>query len=163
MISISSWMFMAGLVLAAGMRFGASVVLLYYGAPLFVFASFLVLVTFLHHNDEKTPWYGDSEWTYVKGNLSSVDRSYGWLINNLSHNIGTHQIHHLFPIIPHYKLVRASDAFRTAFPHLVRESKERILTSFVKTACLYAEHGTVADGANYFTLEEQAAKMKKHS
>lgn len=36
---------------------GWMAVSLYYGAPLFVFASWLVVVTFLHHNDEFTPWY----------------------------------------------------------------------------------------------------------
>lgn len=85
---------------------GWAAVAVYYGAPLLVFGTFLVVTTFLHHNDEDTPWYADSAWTYVKGSLSSVDRDYGALVNNVSHNIHLHQIHHLFPKIPHYRLRR---------------------------------------------------------
>lgn len=116
-----------------------------------------------HHNDEETPWYADSEWTYVKGNLSSVDRSYGTLIDNISHNIGTHQIHHLFPIIPHYKLVEASSHFAKAFPELVRSNDAPILSSFYHTARLYAKYGVVNDdNVKIFSLKDakNASKAK---
>ena len=106
---------MAGALACAAYAFGALNVVLYYLVPLFVFATWLTVVTFLHHHDPDVdlPWYGDKAWNYVKGNLSSVDRSYGvlhWLI----HNIGTHQVHHLFPKIPQYKLIAASESFRGA-------------------------------------------------
>ncbi|RLN10484.1 hypothetical protein BBO99_00003681 [Phytophthora kernoviae] len=108
----------------------------------------------------ETPWYGDSEWTYVKGNLSSVDRSYGALINNLSHNIGTHQIHHLFPIIPHYKLVRATEAFHQAFPELVRKSDEPIIKAFYRTSLMFFHYGVVDQDAKIFTLKEAKTKAE---
>ena len=41
--------------------------------------------------DENVPWYADEKWDFVRGNLSSVDRDYGWA-HNLVHNIGTHQV-----------------------------------------------------------------------
>lgn len=103
-------------------RVGWRAVLLYYGAPLFVFASWLVVVTFLHHNHPEICWYGDGEWSVVRGALSSVDRNYGWLANHLTHHINLHQLHHLFPRIPHYHLFAATAAFRQAFPHLVRSA-----------------------------------------
>lgn len=62
-------------------------IIVYYGTPLFVFASWLVMVTFLHHNDDTTPWYTNETWTYVKGALSSVDRDYGFFVNTLSNSI----------------------------------------------------------------------------
>ncbi len=93
---------------AIAARVGWAAVSVYYIAPLLVFGTFLVVTTFLHHNDEDTPWYADSAWTYVKGSLSSVDRDYGVLVNNVSHNIQLHQIHHLFPKIPHYRLQRGA-------------------------------------------------------
>lgn len=99
--------------------FGWSVVLLFYGAPLFVFATWLVVVTFLHHAD--CPWYTDASWSRVQGSLSSVDRDYGVLVNTLSHSIHLHQLHHLFPTIPHYRLKDATDAFKLAYPHLYRQ------------------------------------------
>ncbi len=110
-------------ILKAIQIFGLYVVILYYGAPLFLFACWLVVVTFLHHNDELCPWYTNEEWNYLKGALSSVDRDYGIIVNNLSHNINLHQIHHIFPIIPHYHLEEATKAFRIAFPLLVRLKK----------------------------------------
>ena len=75
--------------------FGFLNLITHYLAPVFVFASWLVVTTFLHHQDEMVPWYSDHNWSFVKGQLSSVDRHYGWA-HNLVHNIGTHQIHHLF-------------------------------------------------------------------
>ena len=92
--------------------------------------SWLVVTTFLHHQDIDAPWYGDAAWTYVKGNLSSIDRSYGPVINNLIHNIGTHQVHHLFPIIPHYKLVESTKYFRSRYPQFVHIRDENIVFSF---------------------------------
>merc|ERR1719373_291460 len=74
-----------------------------------------------------------STWSFVKGNLCSVDRSYGWLTDNLSHNIGTHQIHHLFIGIPHYKLNEATAHFRAAFPHLVRSSDQNPYVAYVQS------------------------------
>ena len=108
-----------------------------------------------------TPWYGESEWTYVKGNLSSVDRSYGVLIDNLSHNIGTHQIHHLFPIIPHYKLNEATAYFRCAFPHLVRKSDKPIISAFFDTVRLYVKYGVVDPAVEYYTLHMGAQQNEK--
>jgi omega-3 fatty acid desaturase (delta-15 desaturase) len=97
-ISFYSWAGMIGILWWIAQRVGWSVVVLYYGAPLFVFASWLVVVTFLHHNDETTPWYSESTWTQVKGALSSVDRDYGFVVNMLSNNIHLHQIHSALPL-----------------------------------------------------------------
>ncbi|CAH0492588.1 unnamed protein product [Peronospora farinosa] len=156
-ISIGTQLAVAVFSIYLSFQLGFKTMALYYYAPIFVFSTMLVITTFLHHNDEETPWYGDSDWTYVKGNLSSVDRSYGTLIDNLSHNIGTHQIHHLFPIIPHYKLNRATKAFQQAFPELVRKSDEPILKAFYRVGRLYATFGVVEPEAKLFTLKEAKA------
>ena len=98
--------------------------MVYYFAPLFVFASWLVVVTFLHHHhwDSNVPWYDDASWNVVRGALASVDRDYGWFVNHVTHHIELHQIHHLFPIIPHYHLPAATQAFRARFPQLVHQA-----------------------------------------
>ncbi|TDH68277.1 hypothetical protein CCR75_008101 [Bremia lactucae] len=156
-VSLLAQFFVASFSIYLCFQLGFKTVALYYYAPILIFGSMLVITTFLHHNDDETLWYADSEWTYVKGNLSSVDRSYGALIDNLSHNIGTHQIHHLFPIIPHYKLNQATAAFRKAFPELVRKSDEPILKAFYHVGRLYANHGVVDADAKQFTLKEAKA------
>jgi fatty acid desaturase len=43
-----------------------------------------------------------------KGGLSTRDRDYG-IFNDIHHNIGTHVVHHLFPQIPHYNIVKATE------------------------------------------------------
>ncbi len=118
----------------------------HYLAPLFVFASWLVVTTFLHHQDENVPWYSEERWDFVRGNLSSVDRDYGWA-HRLVHHIGTHQVHHLFTRIPHYHLEEATAAFRRAFPHLVRASGERILPAFMRIFFIFERQQWVDDDA----------------
>jgi omega-3 fatty acid desaturase (delta-15 desaturase) len=88
---------------------GLRLVFTYYAVPWFVFASWLVIVTFLHHASEDTKWLAPSEWSYARGQLeNTTDRTYGKVLDNITHNIGTHVVHHLFPIIPHYNLVEAN-------------------------------------------------------
>lgn len=39
---------------------------------MFIFASWLVLVTFLHHTDVQVPWYSDDKWDNVRGKPRSI-------------------------------------------------------------------------------------------
>jgi len=117
-----------------------------YVAPMFVFGSWLVLVTFMHHHeDEGVPWFAGDQWNYVRGNLSSVDRTFGPLLDELTHNIATHQVHHLFPIIPHYHLVEATKSFRKHYPTLVRRSHDSSISAFVTQAKKFAEKRVIDD------------------
>uniref|UniRef100_A0A0B7BB71 Fatty acid desaturase domain-containing protein n=2 Tax=Arion vulgaris TaxID=1028688 RepID=A0A0B7BB71_9EUPU len=125
---------------------GLGVFCYHYVLPEFVFGSYTVIITFLHHHDDDIPWYADSLWDNVRGQLSSVDRSYGWC-HHLIHHIGTHQIHHLFPKIPHYNLEEATSAFRKAFPKLVNIRQEPILPAFCRMFRKYVKHGIITDDA----------------
>ena len=107
-----------------------------------------MVTTFLHHNDEVgVEWYSGEEWSYVKGNLSSVDRTCGPIIDELTHYITTHQIHHLFPIIPHYHLVEATVAFRKAYPHLVKRSDVGMFGAFFSQCKTYVKRRVIPDNA----------------
>lgn len=161
--SIVCWFIGVLCVVLACLTFGIAAVFNFYFAPLLVFMGWLVITTFLHHQDVDAPWYGNTEWTYVKGNLSSIDRSYGYIIDNLIHDIGTHQIHHLFPKIPHYKLREATKAFRQAFPELVRESKENVLPAFFTNWVIYCKYAFAPKGVEYFCYREviQEQECKK--
>lgn len=44
--------------------------------------------------------------------LSTIDRDFG-IFNKIHHNIETHVVHHLFPTIPHYNLVEATEAAKS--------------------------------------------------
>lgn len=148
-ISMAVWL--VALILIAKAYGWGTLGQVYFG-PLFVFASWLVVTTFLHHQEENTPWFADGTWDYVKGNLSSIDRSY-WPFDDVVHNIGTHQIHHLFPIIPHYKLKKATEAFRKAYPKLVRKSEVSAIPAFLKSLVIYTRQAPIAKTANYWVFQ----------
>lgn len=114
----------------------------HYFIPLFIFSTYMVVFTFLHHHDVNIPWYSDEKWSYVKGQLSSVDRDYG-LVHGLTHDIGTHQIHHLFSKVPHYHLKEATKHFRQKFPHLVRYHEDPILITFWTLFKKYASQSVI--------------------
>jgi omega-3 fatty acid desaturase (delta-15 desaturase) len=131
-LSFASLFVVFACVLKSCLLFGVYNVIIFYIAPLFVFATWLVVVTFLHHNDEGCAWFTNKSWTKLDGSLAAVDRDYGWLVNNITHNIHLHQIHHLFPMIPHYHLSEATRALAKSFPQLYKLRKGSNFISFVR-------------------------------
>lgn len=97
--------------------FSLSNVLNLFVAPYVVFAAWLSAVSYLHHHGERMPWYRGEAWTFLRGSLSTVDRDYG-VFNAIHHDIGTHVVHHMFPQLPHYHLVEATECIRRVLgPH----------------------------------------------
>lgn len=96
-----------------------------YFVPYMIFVTWLDAVTYLHHHGstEKIPWYRGKEWSYLRGGLSTVDRDYGWF-NNVHHDIGTHVVHHLFPQIPHYHLIEATEAVKPVLGKYYRQPEK---------------------------------------
>ncbi|KIY92477.1 omega-3 fatty acid desaturase (delta-15desaturase) [Monoraphidium neglectum] len=104
------------LLVTAMVAFGAGTVAKLYWAPWLVYVMWLDAVTYLHHHgphDEtmKMPWYRGKEWSYLRGGLTCLDRDYG-VLHRVTHDIGTHVVHHLFPQIPHYHLREATAAIK---------------------------------------------------
>ncbi|CAF1126981.1 unnamed protein product, partial [Didymodactylos carnosus] len=99
------------------------------------------------------PWFADDKWSYIEGQLSTVDRHYGH-VHSIIHSIGTHQIHHLFPKIPHYHLEEATVHFRKAFPNLVRLNYDRILPSFVRMAKKLIWQRNIGKDVSVFTYSD---------
>ncbi|XP_062017651.1 delta(12)-acyl-lipid-desaturase-like [Rosa rugosa] len=112
-----------------------------YGVPLLITNGFLVLITYLQHTHPSLPHYDTSEWDWLRGALSTVDRDYG-VLNKVFHNItDTHVVHHLFSTMPHYNAMEATIAVKPIlgdyygfdgtpiYKALWREAKE----------CLYVE------------------------
>ena len=116
----------------------------YYFVPLFIFASYCVIITFLHHSEINIPWYPNDQWDFVRGQLSTIDRDYG-MVHHVIHSIGTHQMHHMFTKIPHYHLEEATFHFRKNFPELVRICHEPILPSFMRMFRKYEAQALVDD------------------
>ena len=96
----------------AAREYGALPVTLWYIGPLMWNQAWLVLYTWLQHNDPSVPQYGPDEWTWVRGALSTVDRPYG-ILDFFHHKIGsTHVAHHLFHEMPFYKADLATKAIK---------------------------------------------------
>lgn len=139
------WTVCFGALCAAGWYFGAAAILKYYVVPYFVFVAWLDLVTFLHHTSPEVPWYRGTAWTFVRGNLSSIDRSYG-IFEWLHHNIGTHVAHHLFIGIPHYHLKEATAAMVPVLgPHYNRSDEPifKALFRSMKKCRVVADQGDI--------------------
>lgn len=123
--STACWTAMVGLLVGLSCTIGPMQVLKLYGVPYWIFVMWLDFVTYLHHHghEEKLPWYRGKAWSYLRGGLTTIDRDYGW-INNIHHDIGTHVIHHLFPQIPHYNLIEATEAAKPVLGKYYREPKK---------------------------------------
>jgi len=113
---------------------------LLYWIPIFVYSTWLVLVTFLHHNEGGTTWLSGDKWDYVSGNLITVDRTYGAIIDDIHHNIGTHVVHHLFPAIPHYHLKEADEHLQKILKEKQIKSDQNFLTAFVQNWKIYRDN-----------------------
>ncbi|MDX1957095.1 MAG: fatty acid desaturase [Leptospiraceae bacterium] len=124
--------------------FGFNLLFKLYIAPYVIFTVWISLVTLLHHTDIDIPWYNNHSWEYLKGALSSRDRSYGF-IENIHHNIGTHVIHHIFPKIPHYNLIEANQYLMKSIE--VPTSKEPVWKTLLR---VYRSCKFIPDEGNIF-------------
>ncbi|KAJ3114590.1 hypothetical protein HDU96_001892 [Phlyctochytrium bullatum] len=136
-----------GLVIALGVLgylsavFGPVAVGKYYLAPYLWVNAWLVMITFLQHTDVRIPHFGDGEWDFVKGALSTVDRDYGFL-NYFHHHIAdTHVAHHLFSTMPHYNAEKATEALRKKLGKYYLRDESPLLSQLWKsyTKCKFVE------------------------
>lgn len=93
--------------------FSFAIVLRLYLVPYLVMNGFLVLITLLHHTDIYVPHFRSGEWTWLRGSLCTIDRSYGKILDVVLHHItDTHVCHHIFSKMPFYHCVEATEAIR---------------------------------------------------
>jgi len=93
--------------------FGFSTVLFYYIVPYLIVNYHLVLITYLQHTATYIPHYRGDRFTFLKGALSTVDRSFGPVLDSTFHHISnTHVAHHLFSQMPHYHAHEATECIK---------------------------------------------------
>ena len=87
----------------------------YYFGPMVMLGWWLVTVTYLQHHNEDVVAYDEKDWKFTRAAFDTVDREYGYGIDDLHHNITNgHVAHHLFfAAIPHYHLMTATKAIQT--------------------------------------------------
>ena len=163
-LSTLCWLAMVGALLYASSTFGFLWVLKLYLVPYLVNIIWLDAVTYLHHHgfEKKVPWYRGQEWSYMRGGLSTIDRDYG-VFNEVHHDIGTHVVHHLFPVIPHYHLCEATAAVKPLLGKYYREPEKsglvplHLLPILIKSI---SEDHFVADEGD-IVFYQKAAKATK--
>lgn len=92
---------------------GFPIVMRMYFVPYLVMNAYLVTVTYLHHTDTYLPHFREAEWTWLRGSLCTVDRSYGKVLDVVLHHItDTHICHHIFSKMPFYHCTEATEAIK---------------------------------------------------
>eukprot|EP00121_Abeoforma_whisleri_P000169 Awhi_evm1s152 len=105
----------------------------YYFVPYIIFSMWLSFITNLHHTRPDSLYFRNSQWSFVKGAASTVDRDFGTIINYLMHNIETHFVHHLFfTKIPHYHLVEATEHAKTVLGKLYKKDFRNPFMAFLE-------------------------------
>ncbi|WVR06310.1 hypothetical protein IAU60_003340 [Kwoniella sp. DSM 27419] len=120
----------------------AEVAVIYILPWLFV-NNWLVLITFLQHTDPTLPHYSSNTWTFPRGALATVDRTFmGPIGAYVLHGIcETHVSHHISSKIPHYNAWEATAALKKFLGVHYQENHENMLVACYKSYrdCLYIE------------------------
>ncbi|KAM0941509.1 putative oxidoreductase [Dioscorea sansibarensis] len=133
--------------------FSVSWIITIYACPLFIVYASFVIVTYLHHTHPALPHYDSSEWDWLRGCLSTVDRDYG-LLNKVLHNItDTHVLHHLFSTIPHYHAVEATKAIKPLLGDYYRYDDTPIFAALWREFryCFFVQPEYSRPGVYWFT------------
>ncbi|GKA25802.1 fatty acid desaturase, type 1 protein [Tanacetum coccineum] len=130
------------LVYHVGSIKGAQWVMNIYGVPIIVMSSFFILITYLHHTHPALPHYDSTEWNWLRGALSTVDRDFGPILDHAFHQITrNHTVHHLFPTIPHYHNSEATNAVKPILGEYRKYDETPVLKAIWREfrECVYAE------------------------
>ncbi|GJZ30477.1 plastid delta12-fatty acid acetylenase [Tanacetum coccineum] len=120
---------------------GFTWVMCMYGIPVIGVHAFFVLITYLHHTHLSLPHYDSTEWKWIKGALSTIDRDFGFL-NRVFHDVThTHVVHHLISYIPHYHAKEARDAIKPVLGDYYKIDRTSIFKAMWREAkeCMYIE------------------------
>ncbi|GJW32085.1 gypsy type transposase [Tanacetum coccineum] len=102
---------------------------------------FFIILTYLNHTHPSIAHYDSSEWDWIRGALSTIDRDYGTLMNWAFHDANpNHAIHHLFPTIPLYHASEVRDAVKPILGDYYKLDDTPILKALWRdTKCIYVE------------------------
>jgi acyl-lipid omega-6 desaturase (Delta-12 desaturase) len=101
---------------------GISGFFLYFLMPWLAIHAWFSLTTMMHHISDETPFLTKEHWTFNGSRLLlTTDYMYPRWLLFLTNYITVHTAHHVAPIIPHYNLMEAQAALKSAYPGMVRE------------------------------------------
>ncbi|CAJ0571495.1 unnamed protein product, partial [Mesorhabditis spiculigera] len=86
----------------------------YYYMPCLWQGLWLVVITYMQHSHPEIEVFEEGSWNYMKGQVQTIDRTYGFGVDTLLHHITDgHVAHHMFfTRIPHYHLMEATEAIK---------------------------------------------------
>lgn len=141
-ISTLGYLLAVGVLVFFALHYGWLNVIYYYGGPYIVVNAWMVVITWLHHSDAQIPHYGPDSFTWSRGALSTVDRAYPWLIDQLHHHVGTtHVLHHIHAKIPHYRAKKGTEIVKRIFGEYYRKDDTPFFKALVRSfrQCRYVE------------------------
>ncbi|WAR51680.1 hypothetical protein PtB15_1B116 [Puccinia triticina] len=102
----------------------------YYIVPYFNVNHWLVMITFLQHNDPMLPHYREGAFNFQRGALCTIDRNiHGFFFHGIAE---THVAHHICSKIPHYHAWDATEAIKAKLGAHYRKSDENAWVSLWK-------------------------------
>ncbi|GJS84232.1 plastid delta12-fatty acid acetylenase [Tanacetum coccineum] len=119
---------------------------------------FFVIITYLHHTHLSLPHYDSTEWNWIRGALSTIDRDFGFL-NRVFHDVThTHVLHHLISYIPHYHAKEARDAIKPVLGEFYKIDRTSIFKAMWREAkeCIYIEpdEGSKHEGVYWKAIDD---------
>ena len=80
-----------------------------YLIPQMICNFYLCSITFMQHTHPDVPHFDDSQWTWLRGALSTIDRTMGPFADMKTHYIcSSHVVHHIFSDMPYYGAIEAT-------------------------------------------------------
>ena len=123
-------------------------VLRYYLVPYLWTNHWLVMITYLQHTDPLLPHYRADMWTFPRGALCTIDRTWlGPIGAHFFHGIAeTHVLHHVSSKIPHYHAWEATEALKKRLGVHYMKSEENVFVSLWKSmrSCRFVDDEPVA-------------------
>lgn len=148
-------LFMLSCLAYTDYRYGFGTTFTWYWGAYTVTNAWLVLYTYLQHTSEKVPHYGSSDFTWLKGALSTIDRPYPFIIDELHHYIGsTHVVHHLNYKIPFHVAKEATKEIREVLQEKYQYDNTNLFVSLLETTkkCLYVNS---LEGTQYYQSKRE--------
>ena len=80
-----------------------------YIVPQMIANFYLCAITFMQHTHPDVPHFNEDQWTWLRGALSTIDRSMGSFADYKTHYIvPSHVVHHIFSDMPYYGALEAT-------------------------------------------------------
>ncbi|KZV69201.1 hypothetical protein PENSPDRAFT_488127 [Peniophora sp. CONT] len=116
-------------------RYGSANVAKFYGVPWLLVTHWFIMITYLHHTDQKLPHYRAPEWSFQRGAAATIDRTFlGWQGRFFLHDVAHfHVVHHFFPKLPWYHGEEATRYLRAFIGHHYHHSDAPVFPQLWKT------------------------------